>query len=86
LAGSSSQKFQSIQPNLSQDSCGLQPRHLICCCWTIPCPPYVINEWCFVVKQAPCGRSPIVSRDTSRWCLILLTYLFYHWLWYHLSG
>ncbi len=29
-----------------------QLRHLIRCCWTIPCPPYGFNEWCFNVQPA----------------------------------
>jgi hypothetical protein len=31
--------------------------HLIRCCWTIPCPPYGSNEWCFNVQPAPVGCS-----------------------------
>jgi hypothetical protein len=61
----------SIQPNLnlSQSSCGVQPWHLICCCWTIPCPPYVTNEWCFVVKWGPGGPSlPSQVTFLSRCC------------------
>jgi hypothetical protein len=45
-------KLGNLLPNLSQNWWCFWSKHLFSCCWTISCPPYGSNEWCFNVLQA----------------------------------
>jgi hypothetical protein len=78
------EKFCSALPTLSQKWWYFKPWHLISCCWTISCPPYGSNEWCFNVLQAPGG--PSVSIHATFWNDVVKSLAVCCKLWAKLDG